>query len=169
MGVEVGERRISTCFTRHRKWRSVRYHFCSVSACFFRFRTLPLLAACPATSSHRRSSPPAGISATYHFTFTGDEQLQVTIVVRDKRITIEQGHVGKSDLHVMADTKTWIGFLRKERSIVWATAASKDPLKRSIETARRLRPVFSGVICMDPCGGHPVCLIDSERSSTCAR
>ncbi len=62
----------------------------------------------------------AGLNAVYHFTFTGDEPCRATITIRDKQIKIEVGHVGQRDLHVAADAKTWIEFLRKERSIVWA-------------------------------------------------
>jgi hypothetical protein len=61
-----------------------------------------------------------GLNATYHFTFTGDEDRQATIVIRDKKITIEERHIGQPDLHVTADTKTWLGLLRQEKSIVWA-------------------------------------------------
>jgi NAD-dependent dihydropyrimidine dehydrogenase PreA subunit len=66
-----------------------------------------------------------GLNATYHFTFTGDEDRQATIVIADKNITVEEGHVGEPDLHVTADAKTWLGFLRQERSIVWALLRRK--------------------------------------------
>jgi ferredoxin len=66
-----------------------------------------------------------GLNATYHFTFTGDEDRQATIVIGDKQITVEEGHVGEPDLHVIADTKTWLGFLRQEKSIVWAILRRK--------------------------------------------
>src|SRR5882757_8145283 len=41
----------------------------------------------------------AGLNATFHFTFTGHEQRQATVVIQDQRISVEQGHVGQSDLH----------------------------------------------------------------------
>jgi epoxyqueuosine reductase QueG len=65
-------------------------------------------------------SKSAGVNATFHFTFTGDEQRQATIVIRDKKIAVNNGHVGQPDLHVTADSKTWLGFLKKEKSVVWA-------------------------------------------------
>jgi NAD-dependent dihydropyrimidine dehydrogenase PreA subunit len=71
----------------------------------------------------------AGLNATYHFTFTGDETREATVVIRDKRITVEDGHHGKPDLHVGADTGTWLGFLAKEKSIVWALIRRKIRLK----------------------------------------
>src|SRR4026209_941119 len=58
----------------------------------------------------------AGLSATFHFTFTGTEQRQATVVIQQQKISVEEGHVGQPDLHVTADSQTWIDFLRKERN-----------------------------------------------------
>jgi ferredoxin/putative sterol carrier protein len=73
----------------------------------------------------------AGLAATYHFTFTGAEPTQATVVIRDKSIRVEDGHVGTPDLSVTADSRTWVGFLRKERSLVWALLRRKIRLKGS--------------------------------------
>ena len=70
-----------------------------------------------------------GLNATFHFTFTGDESKDATIVIRDKTIRVENGHVGTADLRVTADSQTWLGFLAKERSIVWALLRRKIRLK----------------------------------------
>src|SRR5436305_3588173 len=79
----------------------------------------------------------AGLSATFHFTFTGDEPRRATIVIRDRKLTVADGHVGQADLHVTADEKTWIGFLKKEKSVVWALLRRKlrliGPLKLLVE------------------------------------
>src|SRR4051794_7173895 len=72
-----------------------------------------------------------GLSATYHFTFTGDEEVRATVVIREKTIRVEEGHVGRPDLSVRADSRTWVGFLRKERSLVWALLRRKIVLKGS--------------------------------------
>lgn len=71
----------------------------------------------------------AGLNVTYHFTFTGDEEREATIVIADKKVIVEEGHIGRPDLHVTADAQTWIGFLRKERNIVWAIIRRKVRLK----------------------------------------
>ena len=71
----------------------------------------------------------AGLNATFHFTFTGDEKRQATILISDRKITVQNGHVAEADLHVTADAKTWIGFLRGERNIVWAILRRKVRLK----------------------------------------
>jgi ferredoxin len=73
----------------------------------------------------------AGLSATYHFTFTGEEEVTATVTIRDKTIRVEEGHVGRPDLSVRADSRTWVGFLRKERSLVWALIRRRIVLKGS--------------------------------------
>src|SRR2546430_1528221 len=40
----------------------------------------------------------AGLNATFHFTFTGDEQQQGTIVIRDKKSALHDRHVGQPHL-----------------------------------------------------------------------
>ena len=70
-------------------------------------------------------SKSAGLEATYHFTFTGDEQREATIVIRDQKIIVHAGLVGQANLHVVADSKTWVGLLRKERNVVWAIMRRK--------------------------------------------
>jgi len=73
----------------------------------------------------------AGLEATYHFTFTGDEQRKATVVIREKKIHVEEEHIGEPDLLVTADTKTWLGFLAQEKSLVWALVRRRIRLKGS--------------------------------------
>ncbi|RLS55057.1 MAG: 4Fe-4S ferredoxin [Planctomycetota bacterium] len=75
----------------------------------------------------------AGLNATFHFTFTGHESRKATIVIKDQRLSVEEGHAGQPDLHVTADSQTWIGFLRKEKNVVWAI------LRRKIRLAGPLK------------------------------
>jgi Fe-S-cluster-containing hydrogenase component 2 len=70
-----------------------------------------------------------GLHAAYHFTFTGAEDRKATIVIRNKQITAEDGHVGEPNLRVTVDTKTWLGFLAKEKSLLWALVRRKIRLK----------------------------------------
>lgn len=67
----------------------------------------------------------AGLNATFHFTFTGQERRQATVVIQDQKLRVQDGHVGQPDLHVTADSQTWIGFLRKDNNIVWALLRRK--------------------------------------------
>jgi len=70
-----------------------------------------------------------GLDAVYHFTFTGDETPQVTVTIRDQSLKVETGLVGTADCAITADAATWLGFLRKERSIVWAIVRRKVRVK----------------------------------------
>jgi len=58
-----------------------------------------------------------GLDATYHFTFTGMEPCQGTVVIKDKTITVGDGLVGTADLRVTADGASWVAFLAKEKSL----------------------------------------------------
>ncbi|MGJ0509941.1 MAG: epoxyqueuosine reductase [Methylocystis sp.] len=62
----------------------------------------------------------AGLSATYHFTFTGASRRQATVAIADRKLRVSDGLVGAADLAVTADADTWIRFLRKEASLPWA-------------------------------------------------
>ena len=56
----------------------------------------------------------AGLDATYHFTFTGEEPAEATVVIRDKKISVRTGHHGRADVRLRADSSTWIRFLARE-------------------------------------------------------
>ena len=83
-----------------------------------------------------------GLDATYHFTFTGDEPLQATVIIRNQTVQTQQGHSGTADLHVIADSHTWLGFLAKERSLVWALARRTIRLKGSPRLLRAFGKCF---------------------------
>ncbi|MGJ5083882.1 SCP2 sterol-binding domain-containing protein [Bradyrhizobium sp. HKCCYLS3013] len=58
-----------------------------------------------------------GLTAIYHFTFTGQETAEATVTIRDRRLTVQPGHIGKADLRITADAKAWLRFLAKEISV----------------------------------------------------
>jgi ferredoxin len=66
-----------------------------------------------------------GLSATYHFTFTGQEEVKATVVIRDKKLEVSDGHIGTPDFRLTADSQTWLRFLRKEANLVWALLRRK--------------------------------------------
>lgn len=74
-----------------------------------------------------------GLNATFHFTFSGCEEVEATVVIKDKSIRIETGHAGTPDILVYADAKTWLRVLHKETSmlkeIVLRRIRVKGPLK----------------------------------------
>ena len=87
-----------------------------------------VLAGLPLTFQRDRSE---GLDATYHFTFTGEEQATATVVIHEKTVQVRDGHHGSADLHVTADSRTWLRFLSKETSIVWALIRRKIRLRGS--------------------------------------
>ena len=74
-----------------------------------------------------------GLDAVYHFTFTGSDTATATVTIRDQALDVRDGLHGEADCAVTADADTWVGFLRKERNIVWAILRRrvrvKGPLK----------------------------------------
>jgi Fe-S-cluster-containing hydrogenase component 2 len=71
------------------------------------------------------------LDAVYHFTFTGAEQRELTVEIRDAELSVRQGHHGEADLRVRADTSTWFGFLAGDRSLVAALVTGRIRLRGS--------------------------------------
>ena len=72
-----------------------------------------------------------GLDAIYHFTFTGSEERKATVVIRDRTVQVSEGHVGTAALRVTADSQWWLGFLAKERNLLWGLVRRKLRLKGS--------------------------------------
>jgi putative sterol carrier protein len=72
-----------------------------------------------------------GLDATYHFTFTGQENLAGTVEIKKQILTVTEGHVGKPDIKIVADSKTWISFLAKEKNLLIVLASRKIKIKGS--------------------------------------
>lgn len=78
-----------------------------------------------------QSGKSKGLDAVYHFSFTGKEQSLTTVTIRDKKLKVEAGHVGKANLRITADSETWLGFLAKERNLLWAVLRRKIRIQGS--------------------------------------
>jgi putative sterol carrier protein len=72
-----------------------------------------------------------GLNATYHFTFTGQEELKATVVIREQTLHVSEGHTGTANLRLIADSQTWLRFLRKETNLFWALLRRKVHIKGS--------------------------------------
>ena len=59
-----------------------------------------------------------GVSAAFHFVFTGVEPREATVVIRDQKLTVESGLQGKADVRVQADSASWVRYLRRERGLL---------------------------------------------------
>lgn len=67
----------------------------------------------------------ADLDATYHFTFTGRESRKATFVIRKGTLDVREGHAGKADFRLTADSGTWLRFLAKEVSLPIAMLTGK--------------------------------------------
>ncbi len=83
-----------------------------------------------------------GLKATYHFTFTGNEKVKGTVAVQDMELAVHQGHVGKPDILIIADSKTWLSFLSKEKNIIWAMLQRKIKIKGNLLLMKRFAKCF---------------------------
>jgi epoxyqueuosine reductase QueG len=83
-----------------------------------------------------------GLSATYHFTFTGSESRRATVIIQNKTVQVQGGHTGKANLSVTADSKTWLGFLAKEQNIIWAIVQRKIRIQGSLKLLQAFGKCF---------------------------
>jgi ferredoxin len=83
-----------------------------------------------------------GLDATYHFTFTGAEESRATVVIRDKAVEVREGHVGTAGLRVTADSQWWLGFLAKDRNLLWGWLRGKLRLRGSPKLLRAFAKCF---------------------------
>jgi ferredoxin len=60
-----------------------------------------------------------GLTARYHFRFTGAQPGACTVSIQDSRITVHDAIIGDCDLRVTADSTAWLRMLRKEASVFW--------------------------------------------------
>jgi epoxyqueuosine reductase QueG len=73
-----------------------------------------LLSSIPWLFQRERS---AGLKATYHFSFTGVERSEATVVIQDRTIDVRPGLVGSYDAKIIVDSVAWLKYLRRERSL----------------------------------------------------
>ena len=83
-----------------------------------------------------------GLNAVYHFSFTGNENLAGTVIIREETISVQEGLAGKADLHVTADSNTWIKFLAQEKNLVIALATRKIKIKGSPMLLKKFAKCF---------------------------
>ncbi len=69
------------------------------------------------------------LSARYHFTFTGREPAEATVAISGGKIQVESGHNGEPNLRVTADSETWLGFLAREKNLLWALLTRRIQLR----------------------------------------
>ena len=70
-----------------------------------------------------------GLDVLYHFTFTGKEEYQSTIIIRNRTLQVLEGHIGESGLRIIADSSTWLGFVAGEQNLLWAILQRRIKIK----------------------------------------
>ncbi|MCG8615170.1 MAG: SCP2 sterol-binding domain-containing protein [Desulfobacterales bacterium] len=84
----------------------------------------------------------AGMDAVYHFSFTGDERLEATVAITNQSVSVENGFHGTPDLHLTADSRTWIRFLTREISLLKALISRKIKVKGSLKLMAKFAQCF---------------------------
>ncbi len=85
-----------------------------------------------------------GISARYHFRFTGAEETEATIRIHDGRLTVRPGLHDTADVTVTADAQTWIDMVNREYSPINAIVLRKVRVKGSMSVFRDFQRCFPG-------------------------
>ena len=83
-----------------------------------------------------------GLHATYHFTFTGEDDRRITVVIRDQTLDVAEGHQGTASLRVVADSRTWLDMLAGDTSAAWALLRRRIRLRGSPRLLRAFARCF---------------------------
>jgi ferredoxin len=84
-----------------------------------------------------------GLAATYHFSFTGSEQAEATVTIKDKTILVQRGLVGVPDVRMHADAKAWLRVLHKETSIPKEIIFRRIRVKGSLKLFKEFGSCFA--------------------------
>jgi putative sterol carrier protein len=87
-------------------------------------------------------------AATLHFRFTNiapdNDEREVTIEVREGKLSVREGHHGTPDVRVEADSPTWLSFVNREIHIVKAIVTRKVKVQGSIKILQTFGNCFPG-------------------------
>jgi ferredoxin len=82
------------------------------------------------------------LNATYHFVFNGNEATEATVIIRDGKLSVENGLRGVPNIKVIADSETWLGFLAGERNLLWALLTRRVRLRGNPKWLLALKRCF---------------------------
>jgi ferredoxin len=82
------------------------------------------------------------LNATYHFIFNGNEATEATVMIRDGKLSVENGLRGVPNIKVIADSETWLGFLAGERNLLWAFLTRRVRLRGNPKWLLALKRCF---------------------------
>lgn len=72
-----------------------------------------------------------GLNITYQFKFTGQEEREAIVTIKNQRVNVTDGTTKDADLVVTADSAAWLKFLSNRTYLVWALLTGKIKLKGS--------------------------------------
>jgi alkyl sulfatase BDS1-like metallo-beta-lactamase superfamily hydrolase len=83
-----------------------------------------------------------GLTATYHFTFTGEKREEGTVIIKNQTVHVFKGHHGDANFCLTADSETWLGFLAKEHNLIRALLTRKIRVKGSLKFLKAFARCF---------------------------
>lgn len=85
-----------------------------------------------------------GLSATYHWTFAGEEAATATVRIDKQAIAVTPGLHGEADVRVTADAETWLKVVNKEYNMLVAIILRKVRVKGDMSLFRAFGRCFPG-------------------------
>lgn len=84
----------------------------------------------------------ADLHAIYHFTFTGREACQATVIIKEKTLQVLEGHVEKAGVSITVDSQTWLSMLSGAKRPLSAIMSRKLRVKGDIRLLRAFNRCF---------------------------
>ncbi|NEW06812.1 4Fe-4S ferredoxin [Paenibacillus sp. SYP-B3998] len=82
------------------------------------------------------------LKATYHFTFTGEEEAKATVIIQNRTLSVTAGHVRDANFQLVADSRTWIRLLAKETGMLPAVLSGNIRTKGPLKLLKAFRRCF---------------------------
>ncbi|TAH39354.1 MAG: 4Fe-4S ferredoxin [Planctomycetota bacterium] len=89
-----------------------------------------------------QSGQARGLSATYHFRFTGAESQEATVRIHEQKLEVTGGLQGRADLTVTADSATWLQVLARDRGILTALLRRRIRVRGPVRLLRAFARCF---------------------------
>ena len=80
--------------------------------------------------------------ATYHFSFTGEQSAEATVVIDNGILKVSRTLDGEPDVSVRVDGQLWLDLLAGRGSMVWAVLTRRLRVKGPLSLLKRFSAVF---------------------------
>jgi len=88
-----------------------------------------------------------GVNITVHFQFNDAQNTKATIKIENETIDVKEEHVGKADLTINTDSKTWIKIVNKETSFIsnlFSILSGKVKIQGKLKLLKQFQGCFVG-------------------------